>query len=459
VNNPETTDGTPSQTQYLTTEETLEPTPEMAYVRGRVDGVVALEPAHFAGYLEHTVAEESLTRRLEAARHELETAKSEAREAEERRARAVALERTNEPLKAEVGRLQVVAHRLEERKEQLATGPAATGQASVVYGLLFLAAALIFVGGEVSVALMVIADGLEMDTGKALLFALGLAMIPVLMKPAFDQLVARPLREGDVRPFRVVLLSASAIGLLALVMLAIFRNASLSADMAATLAEQNPHLSQEQIYNRVSALLEGRVNNIWGQSGLVLAAVAFAFGGTICLSYGMTAMTAWWHACRVRRDAHTLRLQADEAEQRLAAADATLQRLRVVQPSAEEAQRAVESLRERVNHLEQELTAARRNRLQAAHSYALHFGQAVEKAEHSLYEYLFWGDGLGRFRGSSDGAPDASANTPEMTVPGQSGEPSTGSDPGKQDVAAEILAADMPPHEAIRAYIRKRRLK
>jgi hypothetical protein len=252
------------------------PPVETAYVQGVLDGRKSLPTEHFEAYIKHTLDESGVDtilelrqsqyeEKLKKAEHALALERSLARKEEDLAAADVKLRETAE----EKHRIETQHEADEKRRRDLKKG-------SLAMAIVFLVAAVLFIVGEISVAVTIVADGYEMDGLKAYLFAFGLAAIAVLLKPAYDRLVEEPYWEGRRTSFRWTILATGGIAVTTVLALAIFRN---EAFLIGQLIETAP-------LDRAMELRQELGENLFGQIGLIGAAVTFALGGAVCMSIG-----------------------------------------------------------------------------------------------------------------------------------------------------------------------------
>lgn len=260
------------------------PEVEKAFGYGITDGRYGIPKADFEAYIAHSVGED--TAAAETTRLEQEHAALL-----EEVANALALEqdiaRNDVYVAAAQAELSRIAAERDEHKavqRSSEAGRESLKKGSLVMGIIFLIAAALFITGEVSVARSIVADGFEMDGLKALWFALGLAAISVLVKPAYDRLVEEPFWEGKPRVFRWVILGSTVIAFATIFALAVFRN-----DAFITGKEVQALTDLDQIL----ALLRELGERPSGRFGLIGAAITFALGGAVCMSIGLAHMRDW----------------------------------------------------------------------------------------------------------------------------------------------------------------------
>ena len=331
--------------------------PDRAFDWGTIDGSRQIDKEHFEGYLEHSVIEELARTRIAEA--DAEVTRWAAREADALSASAehVRAEEALRLAEADAARL-----RAEHDAEQVALADAArharakaddedaavrglpSGRGVVMYGALFVGAAMSFIVGDFVIALSTVADALAMTDSKAMLFALGLGLMPVVLKPAYDRLVEEPYHEKQRRPFVWTILLMCAVTLGALGVLGALRSASFVASrqaatateaieraradleelsgnpaLATELAQERPRLEREIAVNDslLVASTEGLIESPLGFWSYILSGLLFAVAGALCLGIGMKHIRDHQvYRTEPAARAATLRAQADADDAR-----------------------------------------------------------------------------------------------------------------------------------------------
>jgi hypothetical protein len=192
---------------------------------------------------------------------------------------------------------------------------------SLLAGILYLFAGVAFVTGDLIISHEIVAYALNIrDNYEAWAFAIGLAMLSVLLKPAYDRLVEQPYLT-DYSPktkktyavFQGFLLVFSVATML---ILGWFRYEAYKTDklkesinkqikamqldsqsIDTTVPTNNQALIQkmdEQLkaYDKLNIDL---VNSPWALMSFVLSGILFAVAGAICLGIAFPILQAYWY--------------------------------------------------------------------------------------------------------------------------------------------------------------------
>ena len=194
---------------------------------------------------------------------------------------------------------------------------------SLLAGILYLFAGIAFVTGDLIISHEIVAYALNIrDNYEAWAFAVGLAMLSVLLKPAYDRLVEQPYLT-DYSPktkktyaiFQGFLLvfSVATMFILGWFRYEAYKTDRLkesinkqiksmqlnsqSIDPNAVQATDNQVIIQkmdEQLkaYDKLNVDL---VNSPWALMSFVLSGILFAIAGAICLGISFPILQAYWH--------------------------------------------------------------------------------------------------------------------------------------------------------------------
>ncbi|MCY7357104.1 MAG: hypothetical protein LH609_06475 [Rudanella sp.] len=223
---------------------------------------------------------------------------------------------------------------------------------SLVAGLIFVIAGLSFLLGDLIISHEIVAYALNIrNNTEAWAFAVGLAMVSILLKPAYDRLIEQPYQRDPVqngRRYGRFKVGLAIFAVLTLTVLGWFRyeayrtdqlksainksirqmqqNATpVDGDPGAALA--NPAL-MTQIENQLrdSATLNlTLVNSPWALLSFVLSGLLFALAGAVCLGIGLPVVSAFWFRwLQVDIRLGKLRRRLRRLQQAQAPAEATL---------------------------------------------------------------------------------------------------------------------------------------
>ncbi|CCH00634.1 hypothetical protein FAES_2625 [Fibrella aestuarina BUZ 2] len=224
------------------------------------------------------------------------------------------------PLTARIDRLRnQVSAIVDERMSLLARRAAAVPEYSLLGGLFFIAAGLSFLFGDLIISHEIVAYALNIrDNVEAWAFAVGLAMVTVLLKPAYDRLIERPYQENPAQNktryerFKVTL---AVFALLTLAVLGWFRYEAYRTDqLKAAINRSIRQLQQnatpldgsstaidpavltkiEQQLAQSGELNVALVSSPWAMLSFVLSGLLFALAGAVCLGIGLPVLSAYW---------------------------------------------------------------------------------------------------------------------------------------------------------------------
>jgi hypothetical protein len=194
---------------------------------------------------------------------------------------------------------------------------------SLLAGILYLLAGVAFVTGDLIISHEIVAYALNIrDNYEAWAFAIGLAMLSVLLKPAYDRLVEQPYINDyspkTKRTYAIFQGFLVAFSVATMLILGWFRYEAYKTDKlkdsinkqikAIQLNNQpldptlvNPAVNQaliqkidEQLkaYDKLNIEL---VNSPWALMSFILSGVLFAIAGAICLGISFPILQAYWY--------------------------------------------------------------------------------------------------------------------------------------------------------------------
>ncbi len=194
---------------------------------------------------------------------------------------------------------------------------------SLLAGILYLLAGVAFVIGDLIISHEIVAYALNIrDNYEAWAFAIGLAMLSVLLKPAYDRLVEQPYINDyspkTKRTYAIFQGFLVAFSVATMLILGWFRYEAYKTDKlkdsinkqikAMQLNNQpldptlvNPAINQaliqkidEQLkaYDKLNIEL---VNSPWALMSFILSGVLFAIAGAICLGISFPILQAYWY--------------------------------------------------------------------------------------------------------------------------------------------------------------------
>lgn len=295
-----------------------EPDADHPFAHGYIDGVENVDPVPFRQFLELNSEEERLEDELER----LETEKKELRSREDGRIELEA------DIERDRVRLDAVERDLEEAEEAFAAAQgedepaktqnepaaeedgkeAAPKHGSRIYALLYTFAGIVFIGGDIVMSKEVVSTALRLEEDiERWIFAIGLALLAVLIKPAYDRLVEKPYWQGNQSWFKATILISAFAAIATLFVLGVFRSQAYSIGKTVDdLTEQIKDLQDGEIteaerieikkLNDEKAAVEaGRFDSKWGMLSFVLSGILFAVAGAVCLGIGLGHFREWHH--------------------------------------------------------------------------------------------------------------------------------------------------------------------
>ncbi len=195
---------------------------------------------------------------------------------------------------------------------------------SLLAGVLYLFAGIAFVTGDLIISHEIVAYALNIrDNYEAWAFAVGLAMLSVLLKPAYDRLIEQPyITEYSPKTKRTYAIFQGflvAFSVATMLILGWFRyeayktdklkdsinkqikamqSDAQSIDPSATENVDSQILiekidAQLKIYDKLNLDL---VNSPWALMSFVLSGVLFAIAGAICLGIAFPILQAYWYS-------------------------------------------------------------------------------------------------------------------------------------------------------------------
>lgn len=274
---------------------------EAAYGHGVRDGRKQLDQDSFSAYLDGSVHERALGRELDTLHERRRSLAAEQAEHRERRSNRevvrIELDHLRESENRVCARLDELEHDLEVIEDERS---ATFKQGSLVYFGLFLAAAAVFILADVVITREIVADALGL-TGRLFLgldeswfFAVGLALVPVLLKPGYDRLIEDPWWEGRRGPFTFTIVLASAFAVATLAVLGIYRSVAHDVRTRLDLVLSDPRLDPAERAAALEGLEGSLLGTPWGTWAFILSGILFAIAGAICLGIALRHGRDFW---------------------------------------------------------------------------------------------------------------------------------------------------------------------
>ena len=191
---------------------------------------------------------------------------------------------------------------------------------SLFAGIIYLLAGISFVAGDLIISHEIVAYALNIRNNfEAWAFAVGLAMVSVLLKPAYERLIESPYTDNpSVRSKRVyawfkgvtVVFAVATLFILGWFRYEAFKTDKMKEGVNKSIkqlqnqafdplnpsATPSPELTQ-QIDAKMKTfdiLNEKLVNSPWALASFVLSGILFALAGAICLGIAFPVLQCYW---------------------------------------------------------------------------------------------------------------------------------------------------------------------
>jgi hypothetical protein len=281
------------------------------------DGAAGISREPSETILAHQVARAHVQRlqddvrdRLNALSEQVDAVRSQRKAIVETEAR---LEQMEEQHASTARRLSTSENRLEATEEAQAAKKA---RGSLFYAGLYSLAGTLFIAGDVIMSREIVANALKLQGDvEPWVFAIGLAMLAILLKPAYDRLVETPYWNGRPGIFAGVIGVCGAGALATLWILGAFRSTAFVSNariqrLTAELMQASDPAAIGEIQAQIGSIQQGLIESPLGYWAFVVSGVLFAVAGAVCLGIGI----------RHGRDAYHIRYRLHRARRRFQAA-------------------------------------------------------------------------------------------------------------------------------------------
>ncbi len=301
----------------------MEPTNNPDFHHGYTSGVEGVNRETYEGYLSSQINTDWLTERIDEKRSEVAAVNQQLAEATESNRAAFANLQTHtlqvERLAKQVGQREADRQALEADRDNLRERRTkASPDYSLFAGILFLVAGISFLAGDLIISHEIVAYALNIrNTNEAWAFAVGLAMVSILLKPAYDRLIEKPYQEDPVKNGRKYGQFKMALAVFAVITLAVLgwfryeayrtdqlksainksvRQLQLNTDPTAATQVLSPSTINkiEKQLSESSELNLALVNSPWALLSFVLSGILFALAGAVCLGIALPVISAFW---------------------------------------------------------------------------------------------------------------------------------------------------------------------
>ncbi|RRB00813.1 hypothetical protein [Larkinella rosea] len=336
-----------------------QPKDSQDFQHGYTSGVEGTDRQNYEGYLSSQVSDEWMKERVDGKRDEI-------RQIDQQLADTTALRReaydrlqdhvmqttlagkNAELLEADIKTVEEERTKLKERRENTAS------EYSLLAGLIFVAAGISFVAGDLIISHEIVAYALNIRNNvEAWMFAVGLAMVSILLKPAYDRLIEEPYNTNATpeaaRRYGWFKMGLAVLSIITLVILGWFRYDAYRTDKlkeainksikniqlnATPLDPTNPNpVTDQRVLQKIEQQLQQSdelnlqlVNSPWALMSFVLSGVLFALAGAVCLGIGLPVLQKFWfrwlqvdpRLWRLRRRRNRLEKKYQVAQQEVA---------------------------------------------------------------------------------------------------------------------------------------------
>ena len=296
------------------------------YQHGYTSGIENTSREAYEGYLSSQVSHEWVTERLSEKKNELSSL-DVSRQAilSQRKGAFDSLQEHLLGLNQTSKRAQEIQSRVAETEQETESLKVKRTNAATHYSLLagfiFLAAGLSFLFGDLIISHEIVAYALNIrNSNEAWAFAVGLAMVSILLKPAYDRLIEGPYQTDDSPRIKKrygrfkVILAVFAIG--TLLVLGWFRYEAYRTDKlkeAINKSIKNLQLNavdpltgapvnSPELTNKIEQALRDSdnvsmmlVNSPWALLSFVLSGVLFAIAGAVSLGLALPVLQSFWY--------------------------------------------------------------------------------------------------------------------------------------------------------------------
>jgi uncharacterized membrane protein len=276
------------------------PSPDRVEEQGRADGPDA--PAAYESFLVQSVAEARIQNELDTLADRIEQVEATIEQVEAARRDLAALKTGLSDLQDEREETAAQLDDVETSIEAVEQEQAATQEhGSTLYALLYTVAGGFFIAGDVIMSREIVANALKLrGDAEQWIFAVGLAMLAVLLKPAYDRLVEREYWAGNSQAFAGVI-SVCALGALGtLWVLGAFRSTAFATNsriqqLTQKLTEASDPAAIQQIQSQISTLQQNLIEGPLTYWAFALSGVLFAVAGAVCLGIGLRHVRKAYH--------------------------------------------------------------------------------------------------------------------------------------------------------------------
>jgi hypothetical protein len=296
------------------------------YQHGYESGIEGLDRQSYESYLNSNVQHDWILDRLTQKKEELSAVRGKHQETIQRH--KISFDKLQDQSMSlnsnvkRIGELEDSVKKIDAQSEQLREKRTLKApDYSLIAGLIFLAAGISFIAGDLIISHEIVAYALNIrNSNEAWAFAIGLAMLSVLLKPAYDRLVEEPYHDesspkGKSRyaKFKLVL---SLFAIATLIVLGWFRYEAYRTDKLKEAINKSVKglqlnavdpltgapINSPELTNKIEAALRNSdqlnldlVNSPWALLSFVLSGVLFAIAGAVSLGMALPVLQGFWY--------------------------------------------------------------------------------------------------------------------------------------------------------------------
>jgi len=178
--------------------------------------------------------------------------------------------------------------------------PETPSRGSLLYASLYSMAGLVFIGGDIVMSKEVVSTALKLRGSlEPWVFAIGIAFLAILLKPAYDRIVEDRYWRGRPGLFVGLISMVSIASIVTLGCLGAFRSEShlQQSQVRALTSEiaQAPPGEIDALYTQLRTLQLEVASSSYAFWSFIAVSVLFALAGAICLGIGFRHGRDWYH--------------------------------------------------------------------------------------------------------------------------------------------------------------------
>jgi len=178
--------------------------------------------------------------------------------------------------------------------------PETPSRGSLLYASLYSMAGLVFIGGDIVMSKEVVSTALKLRGSlEPWMFAIGIAFLAILLKPAYDRIVEDRYWRGRPGLFVGLISMVSIASIVTLGCLGAFRSEShlQQSQVRALTSEiaQAPAGEIDALYAQLRTLQMEVASSSYAFWSFIAVSVLFALAGAICLGIGFRHGRDWYH--------------------------------------------------------------------------------------------------------------------------------------------------------------------